>query len=201
MATYRLPLFPLQIVLLPEQRLPLHIFEERYKLMIGECMEEDAPFGIVLVEESGVHKVGCAARVVRLLEKFPDGRMNILVRGEERFELFRMYDVKPYFEGEVGAFHDEAEDAAAPCRRAWEAARESGAAPLNLPEDLREEPARLSFALAEALRLPLREKQALLESRSPTWRLERLLGLLESRKVREADITPHEKSTPRNGHP
>ncbi len=61
MATYRLPLFPLQVVLLPGQRLPLHIFEERYKLMIGECVEKGAPFGIVLVEKSGVHKIGCAA--------------------------------------------------------------------------------------------------------------------------------------------
>ena len=77
MAAYRLPLFPLRVVLFPEQRLPLHIFEERYKIMIGERMEENVPFGIVLAEKSGIHKVGCAARVIQLLEKFPDGRMNI----------------------------------------------------------------------------------------------------------------------------
>src|SRR3989338_7260531 len=77
----RLPLFPLQAVLLPGELLPLHIFEERYKLMIGECLEEERPFGVVLVEAHGIRKVGCTARITRLLEKFPDGRMNILTLG------------------------------------------------------------------------------------------------------------------------
>ena len=104
MTTYRLPLFPLQVVLLPGQRLPLHIFEERYKIMIGECIEDDAPFGIVLVGKGGIHKIGCAARITQVLEKFPDGRMNILTQGGQRFEVFRVYDSRPYFEGEVGDF-------------------------------------------------------------------------------------------------
>ncbi len=201
MATYRLPLFPLQVVLLPGQRLPLHIFEERYKTMIGECIEDDAPFGVVLVEKSGIHKIGCVARITRMLEKFPDGRMNILTRGEQRFELFRMYDNRPYFEGEVSDFHDdEGEDPTELCRRVWNALKESGAGPLNLPVKMQENPFRLSFAVAEVLRLPLREKQGFLGSRSLRWRLKRLLAFLKKDKPSKFAITDYEKSTYRNGH-
>ena len=201
MATYRLPLFPLQVVLLPGQRLPLHIFEERYKTMIGECIEDDAPFGIVLVEKRGIHKIGCVARITRVLEKFPDGRMNILARGEQRFELFRMYDNRPYFEGEVSDFHDdEGEDPTELCRRVWNALKESGARPSNLPVEMQKNPFRLSFAVAEVLRLPLREKQAFLGSRSLRWRLKRLLAFLRKDKLPKSTVTDYEKSTHRNGH-
>ncbi len=199
MATYRLPLFPLQVVLLPGQRLPLHIFEERYKTMIGECIEGDAPFGVVLVERSGIHKVGCAAHITQILKKFPDGRMNILTRGAQRFALFRTYDVRPYLEGEVSDFHDEAEETAELCESVWSTLKGGGAAPLRLPEELRKNPFHLSFVVAEALRLPLREKQAFLESRSPRWRLKRLLALLQNQKTQEP--AAHEKAAQRNGHP
>ncbi|MYA97821.1 MAG: hypothetical protein F4X91_15590 [Nitrospinae bacterium] len=201
MTTYRLPLFPLQVVLLPGQRLPLHIFEERYKTMIGECIEDDAPFGIVLVGKGGIHKIGCAARITQVLEKFPDGRMNILTQGGQRFEVFRVYDSRPYFEGEVGDFHDEEdEDPTELCRMVWDALEKSGSAPRNLPDELLEDPFHLSFAVAEALRLPLREKQAFLGSRSLEWRLKRLLAFLGKDKPSEFSITDYEKSAHRNGH-
>lgn len=201
MATYRLPLFPLQVVLLPGQRLPLHIFEERYKLMIGECVEKGAPFGIVLAEKSGVHKIGCAARVIQVIEKFPDGRLNILTRGERRFELFRTYDARPYLEGEVGDFLDDSEDAGELCRSVWNAFKERGATLLNLPEEWRNNPFHLSFALAESLGMPLEERQAFLESRSPKWRLKRLLEALDNQKARESAIRAYEKAAHQNGRP
>ncbi len=201
MTTYRLPLFPLQVVLLPSQRLPLHIFEERYKIMIGECIEDDAPFGVVLVEKSGIHKIGCAARITQVIEKFPDGRMNILTLGEQRFEVFRIYDSRPFFEGEASDFHDEeGDDPTELCRMVWDALEKSDSAPLNLPEELLEDPFRLSFAVAEVLRLPLREKQAFLESRSLEWRLKRLLAFLRKDKPSKFAITDYEKSAHRNGH-
>ena len=201
MTTYRLPLFPLQVVLLPGQRLPLHIFEERYKIMIGACMENDAPFGIVLVGKGGIHKVGCAARITEKVEKFPDGRMNILTQGEQRFEVVRVYDTQPYFEGEVSDFHDEAEeDPAILCRIVWDALEKRVPAPRNLPEKLLADPYNLSFALAGLLRLPLREKQSFLESRSLRWRLKRLLAFLEKDKPSRFSITNHERSAHRNGH-
>lgn len=201
MTTYRLPLFPLQVVLLPGQRLPLHIFEERYKIMIGECIEDDAPFGVVLVGKNGIHKIGCVARVTQVLEKFPDGRMNILALGEQRFEVFRIYDSRPYFEGEVSDFHDEeGDDPTELCGMVWNALEKSESTPLNLPEELLENPFQLSFAVAEALRLPLREKQSFLGSRSIIWRLKRLLTFLKKDKPSEFALTDYDKSTHRNGH-
>jgi len=82
-----LPLFPLGLVLVPGQLLPLHIFEERYKRLIARCRETGGPFGIVLSREEGLAVVGCTARVGAVLEEFSDGRLNIVVRGGERFRL------------------------------------------------------------------------------------------------------------------
>ena len=200
MTTYRLPLFPLQVVLLPGQHLPLHIFEERYKTMIGECMENHAPFGIVLVGKNGIHKIGCVAHIVEILDKFPDGRMNILTKGGQRFEVLRIYDTRPYFEGEASDFDDEeVEYPMSLCQMVWNTLKESGPTPPNLPEELLKDPFHLSFAVAEAIRLPLREKQALLGSRSLRWRLKRLLAFLKKDKPSKFAITDYEKSTHRNG--
>ncbi|MBU2602869.1 MAG: LON peptidase substrate-binding domain-containing protein [Actinobacteria bacterium] len=83
----RLPLFPLQLVLLPGELLPLHIFEERYKNLVARCVETREPFGVVLRLGDGVAAVGCLARLVAVLEEFPDGRSNIVVRGEAPFRI------------------------------------------------------------------------------------------------------------------
>lgn len=83
----QLPLFPLQLVLLPDELLPLHIFEQRYRRLVARCVETGEPFGIVLRLGDGVAAVGCSARVVAVLEEFPDGRSNIVVRGEEPFRI------------------------------------------------------------------------------------------------------------------
>jgi ATP-dependent Lon protease len=85
-----LPLFPLGLVLVPGELLPLYIFEERYKRLIAECRETGGPFGIVLSREEGLAVVGCAARVGAVLEEFSDGRLNIVVRGGERFRLVEL---------------------------------------------------------------------------------------------------------------
>src|SRR3989440_10231938 len=90
------PLFPLELVLLPEEVVPLHIFEERYKLMIGSCLEEDSEFGIIWLADDGLREVGCSARVAQVLERTEDDRMNILVRGERPFRLDRRVEDLPY---------------------------------------------------------------------------------------------------------
>ncbi|MHB0979244.1 MAG: LON peptidase substrate-binding domain-containing protein [Thermoleophilia bacterium] len=82
-----LPLFPLDLVLLPEELLPLHIFEERYKRLVARCLESEEPFGIVLRLGDGIAAVGCSARLAAVLEEFPDGRANIVVRGERPFRI------------------------------------------------------------------------------------------------------------------
>ena len=159
------------------------------------------PSGSFWWEKNGIHKIGCVARVTQVLEKFPDGRMNILTLGEQRFEVFRIYDSRPYFEGEVSDFHDEeGDDPTELCRLVWNALEKSESAPLNLPDELLEDPFHLSFAVAEVLRLPLREKQAFLGSRSLEWRLKRLLAFLKKEKPSEFALTDYDKSTHRNGH-
>jgi len=102
-----LRLFPLNTVLFPGMRMPLHIFEDRYKVMIRECIEEDAPFGVLLIkagEETGgsaiPHDVGCTARIIQV-EYLDDGRMNIFTMGERRFRIVSVNTTQPYLRGEV----------------------------------------------------------------------------------------------------
>ena len=97
----RFPLFPLGLVLLPGEVVPLHIFEERYRTMIGECLEGGTEFGIVWSGDDGVRDVGCAAEVAQLIETTEDGRMNILVKGTRRFTLDRRIEDMPYPAGDV----------------------------------------------------------------------------------------------------
>src|SRR5687768_8537567 len=97
-----LPIFELPLVLLPGELLPLHIFEERYKRMIGRCLEEGEPFGIVFRdEELGARNVGCEARVTEVTERFDDGRLNIVVTGERPFRVLDRFEASGYPAGEV----------------------------------------------------------------------------------------------------
>jgi Lon protease-like protein len=107
----RIPLFPLGLVLLPGMALPLHIFEERYKLMISECLAAETPFGIVFFDGHSIRSVGCMARVYRVLHRYEDGRMDILTRGERRFFIHEIIEEKPYMEAQAVFFDDEAASA------------------------------------------------------------------------------------------
>lgn len=108
-----LRLFPLNAVLFPNMRLPLHIFEERYKVMIRECIEEDAPFGVVLVKSgeevnstATPHDIGTTARIIQV-EYLDDGRMNIFTMGEQRFRIVAINTTQPYLRGEVAIIEQE----------------------------------------------------------------------------------------------
>src|SRR3954468_11289354 len=103
----RFPLFPLGLVLIPGELVPLHIFEERYKLMIGECLEQESEFGIIWLSDDGLKDVGCSARITRVLERFEDGRLNILVEGTHPFRLTRRIEDLPYPAGEVEPLTDD----------------------------------------------------------------------------------------------
>jgi Lon protease-like protein len=105
----KIPLFPLGVVLLPEVLLPLHIFEERYKTMIEECLDQDLEFGVVYYDGSEMESRGCTARVVRVISQYPDGRMDILTRGERRFKIESLHEDRPYLQGDVAFFDDEEE--------------------------------------------------------------------------------------------
>ena len=103
----RFPLFPLGLVLLPGEALPLHIFEDRYKQMIGECLDEDREFGIVWLADDALKEIGCAARITRVLERFDDGRLNILVEGTTPFRLERRIGDMAYPAGDIVLLDDE----------------------------------------------------------------------------------------------
>ena len=97
-----LPIFELPVVILPGELLPLHIFEERYKRMIGHCLENAEPFGIVFRDEGGnAHRIGCMARVTEVLERFEDGRMNVVVAGERPFKVLERFEAGDFPAGEV----------------------------------------------------------------------------------------------------
>ncbi len=104
-----LPLFPLQLVVFPRTQLPLHIFEERYKEMVGDAIENQSEFGIVLAKEDGVVNAGCTVLVDRVVTTYDDGRMDILTRGARRFEILLLNEEKAYLRGEVQFFDDEEE--------------------------------------------------------------------------------------------
>jgi Lon protease-like protein len=173
----RFPLFPLGLVLLPQEHVPLHIFEERYKVMIGECLDDEREFGIIWLSDDGLKQVGCSARITRVLERFDDGRLNILVEGAEPFKLLRRIEDLPYPAGDVELLGDaDAGDIAAA-----ERARERYA---DLVEEVTEtrpaadELSRLdAYGMAATLDVALEAKQHLLELRSERGRLKRLDSL------------------------
>jgi Lon protease-like protein len=103
----KIPIFPLDVVLFPGVPLPLHIFEERYKEMIGECLTQKTEFGVVRARRDGLATVGCTASIVTVLNRYSDGRMDILCRGERRFEIELLDDTRSFLQAEVDILHDE----------------------------------------------------------------------------------------------
>jgi Lon protease-like protein len=105
-----IPIFPLGLVLLPEMSLPLHIFEERYKLMTKVCMEQNLEFGIVYFSGKQFEAKGCTARIVETLKRYDDGRLDIMTQGENRFAIKELFDEKPYLQAKVEFFDDQLEE-------------------------------------------------------------------------------------------
>jgi ATP-dependent Lon protease len=111
------PIFPLGIVMLPEQLVPLHIFEERYKLMIGECLADDKVFGIVYFDGRKMCSAGCSARVEEVLKKYPNGSLDIATRGDRRFIVGQLDESKSYLQATVDYFDDDPEEPDADMQR------------------------------------------------------------------------------------
>jgi Lon protease-like protein len=99
-------LFPLDVVLLPGERVPLHIFEERYKDLIGTCIENSEEFGLLLAEETELRTIGTAASIVDVINRYDDGRMDILVEGRDRFKVTRVTETRSYLTAEIQPFAD-----------------------------------------------------------------------------------------------
>jgi Lon protease-like protein len=173
-------LFPLELVLLPSERVPLHIFEPRYKELIGECLEESREFGLVLEDESGRREIGTRAAVIEVLQVFDDGRMNVVVEGRDRFRLVEVTDGRSFLTGEVEAHEDEPDP---PAADEVETALRVFRQLVEVAESDVEEPdtaaAALSFELASRVDFGHELKQELLELRSERRRLKRLVEILE----------------------
>jgi Lon protease-like protein len=197
-----LPLFPLQVVLLPGTELPLHIFEDRYKEMIGEVLKEHHEFGVVLANEKGIVNTGCTATIDKVLRQYPDGRMDILTRGRRRFEIMLLNDERTFLRGSVEFFDDENEDAATPDLRTRvidgynQLQALSSEHPLDGADALAPQ---LSFRLAQSVP-DLTFRQLLLATRSEADRMRQLADFLPTYVIRQRRIAHVKEVAPRNGH-
>ena len=171
-AELELPLFPLGIVALPTELVPLHIVEDRYKTMIGACLEREAEFGIVWLSDDGLRPVGCACLVDRVLERMPDGRLNIVVRGTRPFRVLERLEHLPYPAGRVSWLSDKDEEVDA---RTIESARDAYGELVEQATDEPPEPERLAemgaYEMAATVDFGLDAKQGLLDLRSENARL------------------------------
>jgi len=193
-------LFPLGIVLLPTEQVPLHIFEPRYRELIGECIEQDLEFGLVYADEAGIRETGTRTAVAAVLERFDDGRLNVVVVGGQRFTVERMTHGRSFMTAETSDVDDEPNDVDDATRAAALGAFRALAALAEVEVELDEDSPELSFQLAAQVELVPDEKQFLLESRSEQDRLERVAELLDNaRRTLIATRDLNEKAK-RNGH-
>lgn len=203
-----IPLFPLNVVLMPGTPLPLHIFEERYKQMVNECLESGEEFGMVLSDEAGTREVGCTASISELVERYDDGRLVILVEGSQRFKLNNILSGntagKPYYVGEIEYLQDEeaaedlsalAEENIALLERVVEAATE-GSVDIEVEPPYRN----LSFGIAGRIEFELETRQELLEIPTEKGRLERLKELLSEAADRLERTRQATEKARTNGH-
>lgn len=172
-------LFPLGLVLLPTEQVPLHIFEQRYQELIGESLEREIPFGIVYADDDGLQQVGTLATVSDVTERFEDGRLNIFVEGGERFRLLELTSGRSFVTASVEPFADQDDPAdAADIERSlalFAKLAELTGSELDPPD--RETP-QLSFAVAGRFELSPELKQELLAESSERIRLVRLCEVL-----------------------
>jgi len=177
----RIPLFPLNVVLLPGAALPLHIFEPRYRAMVKECLEEKTQFGVLLALENGVARVGCTAEIIEVVKRYNDGRMDIVTVGREPFRVVEFFDQNPLVEGNVDYLEDrEMRTSAAVQNQLIELYETCHTLIFNdYPKNAEtESELALSFLVAATLPLDLLWKQQILELRSELDRQERLVGYL-----------------------
>jgi Lon protease-like protein len=176
-----IPLFPLDVVLFPGTPLPLHIFEPRYKEMIGECLAQHRYFGVVRAVEQGLAEVGCTAEIVTVVKEYPDGRLDLVTEGRKRFELLGVNQERSFLQAEVLLIEDEPgtpskEETSRAIQLHSELLAVAGAR-----QDLSAADASaLSFYLAGSLPLDLDFKQKLLALRSEPARVSLLITYFET---------------------
>ena len=187
MRPQRIPLFPLNVVLLPGADLPLHIFEPRYRGMVRECLSSKSLFGMVLAIEDGVAGVGCTAEIIEVVQRYEDGRLDILTAGRDVFRVVKLFSQEPLLEARVEYLEDEEEPLVAAAQKKLIELYEVCHTIVfeNCPKDLApEDGGPLSYAITAALPLELLWKQQILELRSESERQARLTAYLR-------DWAPH----------
>jgi Lon protease-like protein len=197
-----LPLFPLQVVVFPRTPLPLHIFEERYKEMVGGAMRDNSEFGVVLAKEDGIVNAGCTVTVEKLVQMYPDGRMDVLTRGQRRFEILSLNEEKDYLQAEVNYFDDEDSDAPSPELRDLALANYQtliGLQRQSVHPDPDLADRQLSFQLAHDLP-DLDFLSTLLRHRSETERLKQLNQYMAVYIPRQRTAERMRELAPTNGH-
>ena len=182
------PLFPLGLVALPTELVPLHIFEERYKTMIERCLEEPSEFGIVWMAEDGLRPIGCACEIAEVVERLEDGRINLIARGTRPFRIEARQEELPYPAGTVEFLEDREEEADAELADAAHAAYADlvNEATDRTP-DLEEIAAMSAYEMAATVEFGLDAKQGLLDLRSEAARL-RLVTRLFRAAIKRLDF-------------
>lgn len=175
-------LFPLGIVLLPSERIPLHIFEDRYKELIGECLQAEGEFGLIFADDDGMRSTGTRAAVVEVLERFPDGRLNIVVEGKDRFRIVQVTSGRSFDTAEVeevadkGSADTAGQEILTECLQAYRRLAEAAGAE---PDEFDPSAGSVAFQVAAVIDFAPELKQELLELRSEDERLVRLAELLD----------------------
>ena len=192
------PIFPLGLVALPFEYVPLHIFEPRYRTMFAECLERDSEFGIVWASEAGLRAVGCACEITRVIERMEDGRLNVLTRGTRPFRVIAEQDDLPYPAATVEFLEDKPEEHD---ERTAQAARDAYALLVVEATDTAPDPdeiaAKSAYEMAATVDFGLDAKQGLLDLRSENARL-RLATRLFKAAVKRLDFVERAQARARS---
>lgn len=182
----KIPIFPLQTVLLPEFPLPLHIFEEKYKLMIDNCLANESEFGVVLANGNRLKKTGCTAKIIQVYNKYEDGKMDLLTIGHKRFVMTSISEENLYLTAEVEYFDDyeeeETEELFFLSQKGIEILKDLGKLKMNTELTKYIEQLDLqviSFIISSIGGFKNVEKQKFLEMKSTSERLEKAVEILE----------------------
>ena len=194
-------LFPLGMVLLPTEQVPLHIFEPRYRELIAECLDNEQPFGLVYADDDGLRRTGTFASVVEVVERFEDGRLNIVVEGGERFRLLELTDGRNFHTGTIEPLADDDDppdpDDVARGIGLFAQLVELTGADVEVPAEDVGQP---SFSLASRFELAPELKLELLEEPSERVRLKRLCEILETVATAVKRQRETAELASRNGH-
>jgi len=197
-----LPLFPLNLVLYPGERLPLHIFEARYKDLTQYCLDHEVPFGILRAKDDTLAEIGTTAQIQEVVTRYEDGRLDIAVTGEERFRLRSLHDAKSYYTGDVVLLGEEASDPDLDLkeRAITQHMKLLELAGRTVRPGLYEDVEHLSYVLARNAALDGDQKQDLLEIDSETQRIQYLIDHFESLIPRVEEKEDVHRRIRSNGH-